>query len=194
MSKNKKLIWTGIVAAIGSSLCCIVPLLAVISGAVGLASAFSWVKPLRPYLILITIGVLGFAWYQQLKLKKEMACACDEEKPSFFKSKFYLGLMTIFAILMLSFPYLSRSFYDDLAKDVIIVDRSDLQEANFVIEGMTCSSCESHINHAIRELDGIVNIQTSFESGNTTVEYDRSKVSKDAIKTAINSTGYAVKK
>jgi len=40
--------------------------LAAISGAVGLASAFSWVEPLRPYLILVTFFVLGFAWINEL--------------------------------------------------------------------------------------------------------------------------------
>lgn len=193
MRKEKKLIWTGVLAAIGSSLCCITPLLALVSGATGLASAFTWVEPLRPYLILITFAVLGFAWYQKLKPKKEMACACDEEKPSFFQSKSYLGLMTIFAILMLGFPYLSQSFYRTPSKQVVVVDKANVQKVDFDIEGMTCTSCEAHINHAVNELDGIIRIQTSYESGHTTIEFDESQTNLGAIKEAIASTGYALK-
>ena len=47
-------------------MCCITPLLAIVGGLGGVASTFSWPEPLRPYLIALTVGVLGFAWYQQL--------------------------------------------------------------------------------------------------------------------------------
>ena len=88
MHRDKKYIWTSILTAIGASLCCITPLLALISGASGMASAFSWLEPLRPYLIGITVLVLVFAWYQKLKPKNEIECDCEsDEKPKFVQSK-----------------------------------------------------------------------------------------------------------
>jgi len=38
---DKKIV-TGIFAAIGASLCCITPVLAVVAGSAGMASTFSW--------------------------------------------------------------------------------------------------------------------------------------------------------
>ena len=106
--------YTAIISAIAASICCITPVLALIAGTSGIASTFSWVEPLRPYLIGLTLLVLAFAWYQKLKPKsrQEIDCACeDDEKPSFLQSKKFLGIVTIFAAVMLTFPYYSGIFY-----------------------------------------------------------------------------------
>jgi len=54
--------WSSIILAITASLCCITPVLAFIAGVSGIASAFSWLHPVRPYLIVITVLLLGLAW------------------------------------------------------------------------------------------------------------------------------------
>ena len=71
MKSENKLIGAGLLTAITASLCCITPVLALIAGTSGIASTFSWIEPFRPYLIGLTILVLGFAWYQKLKSQKE---------------------------------------------------------------------------------------------------------------------------
>ena len=72
MSKKKTniLLSSSVITAIASSLCCITPLLALIAGTSGAASSVSWMEPLRPYLIGVTVVVLIFAWYQKLKPNK----------------------------------------------------------------------------------------------------------------------------
>ena len=193
MNKSLKLTLTSILTAIGASLCCITPVLALISGASGAAATFSWMEPLRPYLIGITVLVLSFAWYQKLKLKKEIDCDCEtDEKPSFMQSTLFLVLITVFSALMLAFPYYSSVFYSKSETEVIITDQSNLQSINIDIEGMTCTSCEEHINHSVNQLEGIVSINTSYESGNTQIEFDQSKTSIEDIEKGINSTGYSV--
>ena len=108
MKRENKLIGAGLLAAITASLCCITPVLALIAGTSGIASTFSWLEPFRPYLIGLTILVLGFAWYQKLKPQKEIDCECEtDEKPKFIQSKKFLGIVTVFAIIMLAFPYYS---------------------------------------------------------------------------------------
>jgi len=57
---------------------------------------------------------------------------------------------------------------------------------------MTCTSCEAHINHAVNQLDGILNINTSYSNGKTEVVFDQSKITNEEIKNAVNSTGYSV--
>jgi mercuric ion transport protein len=64
---TKKWIGAGIVAAIVASLCCIAPVIALLAGTSSMASTFSFLEPARPYLIGLTIALLGFAWYQKLK-------------------------------------------------------------------------------------------------------------------------------
>jgi len=194
-NESSKLLGAGLLTAATASLCCITPVLALISGTTGLASTFSWMEPFRPYLIGITVLVLAFAWYQKLKPKtqEEIDCACDEdEKPSFFKSKTFLGIVTIFSVFMLAFPYYSKIFYPDNKKDIVIVSQSDIQTVNFDVKGMTCASCEEHVKHAVNKLEGIVNVEAFYKNEKAEVKFDNSKTSKEDIEQAINSTGYKV--
>jgi mercuric ion transport protein len=131
--KNYRLAGMGVLTAIGASLCCITPILALISGASGIASAFSWMEPFRPYLIGITILVLGFAWYQKLKPRtsEEIQCECEEDKKSpFLQTKMFLGIVTIFAFLMLAFPHYGQIFYPKTNK-VVETHVKNTQEVKF---------------------------------------------------------------
>ena len=193
MKSDKKLIGAGLLTAIAASLCCITPVLALVAGTSGLASTFSWLEPARPYFIGLTILVLGFAWYQKLKPKKQIDCNCEtEEKPKFIQSKMFLGIVTAFAIVMLAFPYYTHIFYPTTEKQIIVIDKSNVQTVKFTIIGMTCASCEEHVNHEVNKLSGIIKSSTSYENGNSIVEFDNSKTNITDIEKAINRTGYSV--
>lgn len=194
MTKNEnKLIGTGLITAIGASLCCITPILALIAGTSGVASAFSWIEPFRPYLIGLTVLVLGFAWYQKLKFKKEIDCGCEpDEKPKFIHSKLFLTIVTVFALAMLAFPYFSNVFYPKTEKQVVVVDESNIKIMEYKISGMSCTSCEEHVNHEVNNLSGIISSVVSYDNGNALIEFDKTKTNETAIEKAINSTGYKV--
>lgn len=193
MKTDKKLISTGLLAAFTASLCCVTPLLAFIAGTSGLAASFSWLEPLRPYLIALTVFVLGFAWYLKLKPKKQLDCSCEnDEKIPFTQSKMFLGIVTLFAVLMLGFPYYSAVFYPKTQKQIIIVDQSNIREIEFTISGMTCASCGEHVNSEINKLAGIISSDASYENKNAVVKFDDSKTNIDEIENAINGTGYVV--
>lgn len=190
-----KVAGAGLLVAISASLCCITPVLALISGTSGIASTFSFMEPIRPYLIGITVLVLGFAWYQKLKPKKmEMDCACEEdEKKPFIHTKTFLGIVTLFAALMLAFPYYAQVFYpSNDKKEVVIVNASDIQTVTFDVKGMTCTGCEAHVSSEVNKLPGIVKVDANYEEATAKVEFDQSKVSLVQIEEAINSTGYKV--
>ena len=195
MKSNNKIIGAGLLSAIAASLCCITPILALIAGTSGIASAFSWLEPFRPYLIGLTILILGFAWYQKLKprTQEEIECACeDDKKPKFIQSKTFLGIVTIFAALMLAFPLYADIFYPEKEKQIMVVDKANVQTVEFTISGMTCNGCAEHVKHEVNKLDGILEVNASYENGNAIVEYDQSKTNSAAIEKAINSTGYRV--
>lgn len=192
MIKNK-LIGTGLFTAIAASLCCITPVLALMAGTSGIASAFSWIGPFRPYLIGLTILILGFAWYQKLKPIKEIHCECEtDEKPKFMQSKTFLGIITVFSIIMLAFPYYSEVFYPSTEKQLVIADKSNVTTTEFKINGMTCTSCEEHVNHEVNKINGILNSQVSYENGNAIVEFDQTKTTVAEIEEVINLKGYKV--
>jgi len=185
----------GLMTAVVSSLCCITPVFALISGTSGIAATFSWMEPIRPYLIGLTVLVLAFAWYQKMKPRtaEEIACACEEdEKPSFWQSRKFLMIVTVFSALILSFPSYSQVFYPDNSKEVVFTSASQIQSMNFEIEGMTCTGCEEHVRHAANGVEGVIEATASYETRRARVKFDAGKTSKEAIIKAINATGYTV--
>lgn len=194
-SKSGKVAGASIISAVAASLCCITPVLALISGASGVASSFSWMEPFRPYLLGITILVLAFAWYQKLKprTKEEIQCDCDEdEKPPFMQTKTFLGMVTVFAFLMMAFPYYGQIFYPKADKQVVIVSSNNIQEVKFNVSGMTCASCEEHVKNEVNKLPGIISVTANSNEGNATVKFDNSKTNKEVIIKSIDATGYKV--
>lgn len=194
-SKSGNLAGASILSAIAASLCCITPVFALIAGSSGIASSFSWLEPARPYLLGITVLVLGFAWYQKLKPRtaEEIQCACEEdEKPPFMQTKKFLGIVTVFAFLMMAFPYYGHIFYPKAEKQAIVVSNNNIQEVKFNVSGMTCASCEEHVKHAVNELPGIVSVSANSKEGFANVKFDNSKTDNATIIKAIDGTGYKV--
>jgi len=190
---DKKII-TGVFAAIGASLCCITPVLAVLAGSTGLASSFSWMEPIRPYLIALTIIVLAYAWWDKLKPKKaEIECACDadeEGEVSFWYSKTFLAIVTVFAAVMLSFPYWGEALIKSNTPKTVVVDKKNVLKKVINIEGMTCKACEATVEKVGGDVEGVVSIKASVNNKSAVVTYDKSKTNIKEIMGAIGSTGY----
>lgn len=193
MKSENKLAGLGLLTAISASLCCITPVLALLAGTSGLASTFSWLDPLRPYLIGLTVLVLGFAWYQKLKPQKQIDCNCDTtQKTPFIQTKKFLGIVTVFAGLMLAFPMYANVFFPKTENKTIVTDQANIQTVEFMIDGMTCAGCEEHVNHEVNKLTGIIKTTVSYANGNAIIEFDQTQTNIDEIEKAIAKTGYSV--
>ena len=189
---SKNAAYTGLFAAVAASSCCIPPVIALIAGVGGSASALSWMEPFRPYLIGLAIVAIGYAWYNYLKPKKAEDCCEVDAKPKWYQTKGFLIGITLFAAISISFPYYAHIFYPNNKKEIVIINQSDIQTVNFNVQGMTCAGCEESIKHAVNEWEGIVNVNASYEKASAEVEFDNTKTTKEQIEKAINSTGYKV--
>lgn len=202
---NKSLLSAGVFAAIAASLCCITPALAVLGGLGGIASTFSFLEPLRPYLIAITVVVLGFAFYEAYKPKKEpdIDCACEPALPeggneessaknNFLNSKPFLWIITVVSILMFTFPSYSGIFFPE-DNAITFINSNNIVEATMQIEGMTCTSCEHSVDFALKTEKGVISATSSYEKGIAKIKYDKSKVSPEALSKAVeDKVGYRV--
>lgn len=196
-SSNKPLLGAGLLAALAASLCCITPLLAVLGGLGGVASAFAWLEPLRPYSVALTVGALGFAWHQQLKPALATdACGCAvDAKPSVMQSKGFLGVVTVLAALLLAFPYYGAKLYPTVAAPALVATNDAApvwQTANYRIGGMTCEACAKHVEHAVQQLPGVQAVTVSYAQGTAQVRFDAAKSPAAQVAQAINGTGYQV--
>ena len=193
-SSNKSLIGAGVLAAIASSLCCIVPVIAAVASISGIAASFSWLEPARPFLIGFTVLVLGFAWYQHIKNKRaRFECDCEEDKPSFWQSTKFMGIITVFSALMLSFPYYSGVFFPNSVAGSVTVIQGDIAEARLEIEGMTCDGCEHHVTQSLTNQAAVIEATSSYKDGVAIVKFDKSQTSiADLAKIVEEETGYTV--
>lgn len=188
-----KLAGTSVVSAVAASLCCITPVLALIAGTGSVASSFSWIAPARPYLVGLTVVVLAFAWYQKLKSEETDDCGCEvDQKTKFFQSKTFLVVITIFAGLMIAFPFYVKAFFPKNQKSTTIIDKSNIQTVELNIKGMTCEACETHVNQEVNKLPGIIQSVASYEKKNALIQFDPSKTTVSQIIEAVHLTGYKV--
>ncbi|HEY1025169.1 MAG TPA: mercuric transport protein MerTP, partial [Sphingobacteriaceae bacterium] len=186
----------GVISAFTASLCCITPISALIVGISGTASVFSWIEPMRPYLIAMSIGVLLFAWYIKLRpAKNDTGCDCETtSRKSFLQSKAFLAIITVFAVLIIAFPLYAKIFYSSpkvTSATIGVTDRKE--QVKFKIQGMTCEACEEYVNNELSKVPGVLAYKTSYANHSSLVTFDKSKVDVKTIEEAINKTGYNVK-
>ena len=183
----------GLISAFAASLCCITPVIALFAGTSSIAATFSWIEPARPYLIGLSVVALALAWYLKLKPQATDDCGCAaDEKPKFTQSKRFLLMITIFAAVMIAFPYYSKIFFPKTEKQIVFVEKSNIQSAEFKISGMTCEGCTKEVKHEVNKLQGILKSEASYQKANAIVQFDNSKTNIAEITRAINSTGYKV--
>lgn len=192
--RNKQLVGAGVLTAFAASLCCITPVLALLGGISGVAATFSWMEPFRPCFISLTIALLAYVWYQKLKQRAPIDCDCETNpKPNFMQTKTFLGLITAFTLLMLTFPNYAKMFYAAPKKLVvpsILQDNTKTQTAEFKITGMTCEACTLHVAKEVNKVAGILDLQVSYVNANALVKFDKSKTTLQEVQKAIKLTGY----
>lgn len=68
-----------------------------------------------------------------------------------------------------------------------------MKKNNFDVFGMTCSSCQAHVEKAVRKIDGVNKAAVNLLSNDMVVEFDETKVTEDIIIKAVIDAGYNAK-
>ncbi len=98
-----------ITAAVVASLCCIGPLVLVLLGVSGAwIGGLTALEPFRPYLSVLTLGLLGLAFYRVYRNPKEEECApgsaCANPKTR-KGTKISLWVASVLIVVLLLSPY-----------------------------------------------------------------------------------------
>lgn len=182
-----------LLTALSSSLCCIMPILAIFAGTSGIVSTFAWVEPARPFFVGATLLILGFAWYQKLKPPKRVSCDCEHEsKKPFWDSKSFLGMITVLSFLLLAFPVYSHLLFQSNKNQTVVSEKNKIKKVEFTISGMTCAGCEQHIKTDIQKLKGVVSSEVSYSKENAIIQFDTTQLTISQITKNIQATGYRV--
>jgi mercuric ion transport protein len=101
-----KTAWGAVATAFAASLCCTGPVMGVLVGAGALGASATKLQPLRPPFLILTIGLLGFAFYRTYRPRPEV-CADESICPpsSTRMTKFVLWFASVLVLLLVAFPY-----------------------------------------------------------------------------------------
>jgi copper ion binding protein len=118
----------------------------------------------------------------------------DKDRSGFGKSFGKAWLVIGVALIAVAFgAYLVVSGQFGNSKTVSSVPSSPdavLKNAVFPVEGMSCGACAARIKTALREMDGVGEIEVSLAERNVRVSYADGKVAPEKLVAAINALGY----
>ncbi len=203
--ENKSLTVVSVITAGLASLCCIGPLVAVGLG-LGAFGAAAFFESVRPYLLVVTAGLLGVAFYLTYRKKPEEKCADGVCAVAPKRSqKIALTIAAVVAIPLAAFPYYSGAFWGEagsnsrsqgtaLAAKPATADGTGVlaSEVVFNVEGMTCASCAAGIQATLAHRAGVEGIEVSYGEKTARVAYDPSQITEQQLVSAFQELGYTV--
>ncbi|HWP82183.1 MAG TPA: mercuric transporter MerT family protein [Bacteroidota bacterium] len=184
-----------VVTAIIASLCCIGPIAVAMIG-VGSITAFSMFWDFRPYLIGLTIVLLGIAFSLTYR-KREVVCedgTCKFESASTW-SKGAVWLAALIALLAIAFPYVGPT-NTAVAQSMLAQQPQEMTRsavAVLEIEGMDCKGCVKGLEATLGRADGVRKAAVEFEKRRAVVEFDSTKISLQRLIAVVDETGFKAK-
>ena len=146
-----------------------------------------------PFVVILVLLLLAVLWYQGIKSMKRQRKS-GRRQTGGLNSVTTLGIVTVFAIVLLAMPWLVNNLGDKApaASEATDIAPQNRIETVFLIEGMTCTGCENAIINRVSELDGVQTVNADWQAAQTQVVYDKTKVNEDLIVGAIMAAGYTV--
>jgi len=194
-SKPKRfLLGASVVAAIAASLCCILPIVAAVTGA-GVLAAGAAFERWRPYLLgaagVLLAGGLLLA-YRDHRKACEPGSVCAA-RPGSRWNLMALGILALLVIGLAAFPYYSGSVAS------AVVRRADssmgsaaLATATFRIPDMDCPACAVSLSARLGRLPGVAGANVDFESRRAVVTYHPGRQDFAAFQKIVNEAGFRV--
>ena len=175
-----------ILAAAGATLCCTGPVLFTALGATSLG-ALTALEPLRPYLSLAAVGLLGLAYWRSYRPGTVAACCTIDEKTSLRRQRGTLGVTSLIVILFLGFPYVA----DDalFAGDAPLTDPVE-QIVTWRVEGMTCSGCALGLEASLTREPGMLVCHIRYDEAEMDCRLDEVQLTAQTIPALLSLYGY----
>jgi copper chaperone CopZ len=196
LKRMRWLVGASVAAAIGSSLCCIIPIMAAVTG-IGMIAAGVAFEPWRPYLLGITGLLLGAGF---LLTYRDYRRACSPgrlcaTKPKSRRSFGALGVVAMAAVGLAAFPY-----YSGVVAQVVLGQPSPshstssvaLSTVTFQIPDMDCPACAVSLSATLYKLPGVADAELDVDSGKAVVSYDPTTQNVPVLEKAIVDAGFHI--
>jgi copper chaperone CopZ len=190
------LLGASVAAAIGASLCCILPILAAVTGAGAIAAGVAFEK-WRPYLLgltaLLLVGGVLLAWRDHKR-----ACAAESlcaTKPMSRWTYVALGILAAGVVALAAFPYYSAA----VARMVVwqpgptqSLSSVTLSTVTFRVPDMDCPACAVSLSATLRQLPGVADAKLDVSSRQAVVTYNPAIQNLAALEKVISGAGFHI--
>ena len=155
-------------------------------------SFFSRIIAFWPFIIALVLLLLVILWYQNIKNMQRSKKRGVGHPRQGTQSLVFLGIVTVFVVIMLAAPYYLESLDDNEKSATEQIDPEHRTELVLTVHGMTCGGCEALIQRKVGELDGIESVNANNLQEEVFVVYDKSKLTESVISETIEKAGYSV--
>lgn len=175
----------GILSAATASLCCVGPVLLAVLGVGGLGAG-AFVGEHHWYFIAGAALLLGLSWYAYLKERRR----CQTERCEMAGGKLTRITLPLATLMVIAFFGLNLYTYAGDERLVPSLASAAYAQTVIPVEGMTCFSCEMHVEHSLKKLEGVGEVKASAPNHSVTVSYDPARIAVEKLVEAVNQTGY----
>ncbi len=170
-----------LIASVGASACCVVPLVLSVFGATG--GALRPLETLRPFFLVITVLALGYGFWMAYRPAPACDCPTPDRRTGMRAT---LWITAVLSAVIALYPVWGSG--QAVAGDAKAQAKATLQ---LRIEGMDCAPCAKTIANALQRVPGVVSASVDYDSSLATVRHDgRAELTAAAVN-AVKSTGFA---
>jgi copper chaperone CopZ len=183
---------SAVVAAIGASSCCILPLFLGSLGGSAVVAAGA-LESLRPYLLGASALLIGTGWYTVYRRRRAPSC---EVPPSRLQRSVrpVLVASTLAVIGFASFPVYAPALGggDASVHPGVVAEGSSRLVLH--VDGMTCAACAVEITNALRSVPGVVDAGVDYEAAKAwAVVQEDSAANRAELTAAVEGIGFGAR-
>ncbi|TVQ11981.1 MAG: copper chaperone [Bacteroidetes bacterium] len=153
---------------------------------------FAGIIAFWPFIVALVLLLLAILWYQAIKGMQRRKSQAGTRQKSGTQNTVFLGIVTVFVLILLAAPWYLGTFEDKQAAETEIISAEDRVEMVLTVHGMDCGGCESLVNRRVGSLEGVESVSSSHMREEVVVVYNQKKVTLGLITQTIEDSGYTV--
>jgi len=191
-----------LVAALGASACCTIPLALVSAGIGGTwIGSLTALAPYRWIFVTLAVGALVYAGYNEWRLSRQPECDCETVFSSTTRRSL-LGVGALAVVALIVSPWLfglSPSGATQQAQVAATGSQAasggsatpaSFRQVVLEVEGMTCAACPNTVKTALKGVDGVYSVEATLKPPKAVVRFDPKTVSVNDLTRATENAGF----